>query len=246
MFLKNCLQQWDNVTGATGYDITINEQLLADVESPFLYQNAQPGTEYFVTIRAKNSGGIGLQEELIIIESIRTVHAVARFMLQWQIHFGMAVPKFPDKFADGSLTNNNPFFLHKVLPDIRSGTPFFPGHLHNLDFCVSLKKWGNSNFMPYCILDFFSARNEKYEKIKNQLPLFLRKYNHEKIKAIVMTSGSRMLFFMSFLLGIVISVCHSTNQLFHLLQYLFLQIVCSEYIIFLFNLSLILFAPNPG
>ena len=59
MFLKNCLQQWDNVTSATGYDITINEQLLTDVKSPFLYQNAQPGTEYFVTIRAKNSGGIG-------------------------------------------------------------------------------------------------------------------------------------------------------------------------------------------
>ena len=96
MFLKNCLQQWDNVTGATGYDITINEQLLADVESPFFFFFSQPGTEYFVTIRAKNSGGIGLQEELIIIESIRTVHAVARFMLQWQIHFGMAVPKFPD------------------------------------------------------------------------------------------------------------------------------------------------------
>ena len=31
MFLKNCLQQWDNVTGVTGYDITIYEQLLTDV-----------------------------------------------------------------------------------------------------------------------------------------------------------------------------------------------------------------------
>ena len=42
MFLKNCLQQWDNVTGVTGYDITtIYEQLLTDVGSPFLYQNAQ-------------------------------------------------------------------------------------------------------------------------------------------------------------------------------------------------------------
>ena len=57
---QTCIEiQWENATGATGYDIKIGEQLLNDVESPFLYQNAQPGTEYFISVRAKNSGGIG-------------------------------------------------------------------------------------------------------------------------------------------------------------------------------------------
>lgn len=55
--------QWDHVTGATGYDIEINEQLLTDAESPFLYQDAQPGTEYLISVRAKNSGGIGRWSE---------------------------------------------------------------------------------------------------------------------------------------------------------------------------------------
>lgn len=51
--------RWENVIGAAGYDMEIDGQLLTDVESPYLYQDLQPGTEHSITVRAKNSGGIG-------------------------------------------------------------------------------------------------------------------------------------------------------------------------------------------
>lgn len=51
--------QWDNVTGAVGYDIEVDGQIQTDVESPFLYQDIHPGTEHLVRIRAKNAGGTG-------------------------------------------------------------------------------------------------------------------------------------------------------------------------------------------
>lgn len=51
--------QWENVIGAVGYDLEIDGQLLTDVESPYLHQDLQPGTEHSMMVRAKNSGGTG-------------------------------------------------------------------------------------------------------------------------------------------------------------------------------------------
>lgn len=56
--------QWESVKGADGYDIKIDEQLLTDIESPFLYQGVNPGTEHCIQIRAKNSAGIGRWSEI--------------------------------------------------------------------------------------------------------------------------------------------------------------------------------------
>lgn len=56
------------------------------------------------------------------------------------------------------------------------------------------------------IKDFFAARNEEYDKIRNQLPATLRKMNHKWIKKFTDTNNSHLLVLMSFVLGISISV----------------------------------------
>jgi Cytochrome c biogenesis protein len=55
------------------------------------------------------------------------------------------------------------------------------------------------------IKDYFAAKDERYEKIKNQLPLRIRKFNHAWIKKITSVNGNILLFIMCFLLGIIIS-----------------------------------------
>lgn len=56
------------------------------------------------------------------------------------------------------------------------------------------------------IQDFFAARNEKYDKIRLQLPASLRKFNHKWIKKITGIENMRLLLLVSFGLGVVISV----------------------------------------
>jgi len=54
-------------------------------------------------------------------------------------------------------------------------------------------------------IDFFSARNEKYGKIRVQLPTKLREFNNRLIENTV-SRGSRYMILLVFLLGVVVSV----------------------------------------
>ena len=54
------------------------------------------------------------------------------------------------------------------------------------------------------IKDWNVTRKENYSKVKNQLPKFLRKYNHTIIKKF--TDKNKIILLFSFLLGIIISV----------------------------------------
>lgn len=53
--------------------------------------------------------------------------------------------------------------------------------------------------------DFFAAKNEKYNKIRVQLPTSFRKFNHNMIKRISNMADLRLLLLISFALGILIS-----------------------------------------
>ncbi len=57
-----------------------------------------------------------------------------------------------------------------------------------------------------CIADYFAVKNESYDKIKNQLPLYLRKFNHAWIQKVTSVNSSKILFILCFVLGIVISI----------------------------------------
>ncbi|KPU42399.1 cytochrome C biogenesis protein transmembrane region [Oxobacter pfennigii] len=54
--------------------------------------------------------------------------------------------------------------------------------------------------------DYFAAKDENYEKIKLQLPVFLRRLNHSWIKKITSIENSGILIFVCFGLGLLISV----------------------------------------
>ncbi|MBM7582731.1 cytochrome c biogenesis protein CcdA/glutaredoxin [Caldicoprobacter guelmensis] len=56
------------------------------------------------------------------------------------------------------------------------------------------------------IQDYFAAKHEKYDRIRLQLPAWLRRYNHEWIKNLFSRQNSRWLFVLSFGLGAMISV----------------------------------------
>jgi glutaredoxin len=55
------------------------------------------------------------------------------------------------------------------------------------------------------IQDFFAAKYEKYNKIKMQLPVKLRKINHQLIKKITSAERKRMFVIISFVLGAILS-----------------------------------------
>lgn len=54
--------------------------------------------------------------------------------------------------------------------------------------------------------DYFASKKEKYNKIRLQLPNFLRKINHRIIKVVNKISNIYILLFITFVLGIVISL----------------------------------------
>lgn len=56
------------------------------------------------------------------------------------------------------------------------------------------------------INDFFAAKNEKYGRIKNQLPKKLRRFNNDSINYFINISNANTIIIMSFLLGLIISV----------------------------------------
>ena len=61
-------------------------------------------------------------------------------------------------------------------------------------------------FVIFNINDYFAAKNEKYEKIKLQLPRKLRKYNHDWIKNIKKVDSEKLLILFSILLGFITSI----------------------------------------
>lgn len=56
------------------------------------------------------------------------------------------------------------------------------------------------------IQDYFAAKHERYDRIRLQLPAWLRKYNHKWIKNLSSIQNTRWLFVLSFALGMTISV----------------------------------------
>lgn len=56
------------------------------------------------------------------------------------------------------------------------------------------------------IRDYFAAKSEKYDKIKLQLPVALRRMNHKWIKFFMSVKNPRLLTAMGFILGIIISI----------------------------------------
>jgi len=61
-------------------------------------------------------------------------------------------------------------------------------------------------FAVYNIRDYFAAKGEKYDQIKLQLPVALRRMNHNWIKKFTAVKNTRVLVVLSFLLGILISI----------------------------------------
>lgn len=56
------------------------------------------------------------------------------------------------------------------------------------------------------ILDYLAAKHEKYDKIRLQLPVSLRKYNHKWIKKLSSIENTKLLVIVSFVLGVIISI----------------------------------------
>ncbi len=51
--------EWDEVIGATGYDIEIDGEIQKDVISPYIHEGLLAGTQHKYRIRSKNSSGLG-------------------------------------------------------------------------------------------------------------------------------------------------------------------------------------------
>lgn len=58
--------EWDEVTGATGYDIEIDGEIQTDVTSPYIHGELLSGTEHKYRVRAKNSSGLGKWSDELI------------------------------------------------------------------------------------------------------------------------------------------------------------------------------------
>jgi cytochrome c biogenesis protein CcdA len=56
------------------------------------------------------------------------------------------------------------------------------------------------------VSDFVAARNEKYDKVHMQLPVFLRRLNHQWMKKVTDAAGTRWLLVISFGLGLLVSI----------------------------------------
>lgn len=56
--------EWDPVQGATGYDLELNDVQIDNVASPYVAMGLEPGHEYRLRLRAKNSSGVGKWNEV--------------------------------------------------------------------------------------------------------------------------------------------------------------------------------------
>jgi len=54
--------------------------------------------------------------------------------------------------------------------------------------------------------DYFAAKNEAYDKVKMQLPIWLRRFNHGMIKRMSGVENNKLLIPLCFLLGVFISI----------------------------------------
>lgn len=103
------------------------------------------------------------------------------------------------------------FSAGKFLAYLLLGTIFF-GLLSKLNigwFHTAIKIVMLAVILILIILnlqDFFAAKNEKYNKIRVQLPTALRKVNHNLIKKISNVADLKMILLISFALGMLISL----------------------------------------
>lgn len=102
------------------------------------------------------------------------------------------------------------FCTGKFLAYLFLGTIFF-------DLLSKLNmEWFNSGIKYFMLIiifilivlnlqDFFAAKNEKYNKIKVQLPITFRKFNHNLIKKLTKVENLKLIMLISLTLGMLIS-----------------------------------------
>lgn len=113
---------WNDVAGATGYDIKINETLLEDVTNPCTKKDLSPGTKYILMVRAKNGSGAGKWSEPAeawtipgTVEKIEFQASQTFFQVQWDNVEGA---DGYDIEVDGQIQTNveSPFICRDIQP----------------------------------------------------------------------------------------------------------------------------------
>lgn len=61
---------WDEVIGATAYDIEADGQIIEDQSNPYTHLILTPGTRHIYRIRAKNSSGLGIWSDSVTVWTI--------------------------------------------------------------------------------------------------------------------------------------------------------------------------------
>lgn len=115
---------WDKTSGATGYDIEFNGNIIEDVDGPYIQELLIAGTEYGYRVRAKNSGGAGKWSEYQTIWTIPGVAEKIDFTayeteidLSWEPVQGATVY---DLELDGNVVSDiSNSFIHR---DLQPGT----------------------------------------------------------------------------------------------------------------------------
>lgn len=101
------------------------------------------------------------------------------------------------------------FCVGKFLMYFLLGTAFYKllGKFNHSVYNIIVKPISLAIIIVFVLLnlqDFFSARNEKYNKIKLQLPLKLRKLNHSLIKKVSSLTNPKYMMLFAFALGSII------------------------------------------
>lgn len=101
------------------------------------------------------------------------------------------------------------FCMGKFLMYFLLGTVFYKllGKFNHSVYNIIMKPISLAIIIVLVLLnlqDFFSARNEKYNKIKLQLPLKLRKLNHSLIKKVSSLTNTKYMMLFAFALGSII------------------------------------------
>ena len=63
---------WSSVTGATGYDIELDNKITENVTSPYIYRNLAPGSQHTYRVRSLNYGIKGEWSEPVTVTTART------------------------------------------------------------------------------------------------------------------------------------------------------------------------------
>jgi hypothetical protein len=82
---------WDDATGATGYDIEVDGQIIEDQTSPYSHMQLSPGTRHVYRVRAKNASGVGTWSESVTVWTIPDVvnglvlhPQLTEIMVEWE------------------------------------------------------------------------------------------------------------------------------------------------------------------